>query len=53
MYELPCLSCICAGCPIEDTCQSKPCNESTNPYECMNVSCLCDEYDRLVEIHEK
>lgn len=44
---LRCLSCICAGCVIEDKCKDKPCNESTNPYECTNVNCQCDILDRL------
>lgn len=45
--ELRCLSCICAGCPIENSCEEKPCTDSTNPYECTDVSCTCDTYDSL------
>jgi len=27
----------------------KPCDESTNVYECTNVECVCDTHDDLVE----
>lgn len=51
--ELRCLSCICAGCPIEQTYQKKPCNESTDPYECTDVECSCEIYDELQEQKEE
>ena len=44
---LRCLSCICAGCPLEDTCEIKPCDSPTNVYECTNVSYQCDIYGSL------
>lgn len=45
--ELRCLSCICAGCPIEYSCKEKPCTDTTNPFECINVSFQCDTYENL------
>lgn len=46
--ELRCLSCICAGCIIEDTCKDKPCSKSPRSvYECTDVSFQCDILDRL------
>jgi len=50
--ELRCLSCICAGCPIEYACDKKPCDESTNPYECTDVECVCEIYDEISEKFE-
>ena len=47
--EIRCLSCICAGCMIEYSCKEKPCNDSTNPFDCVLVSSMCDTHDKLYE----
>ena len=50
--ELRCLSCICAGCAIEYTCKEKPCDDTTNPHECIYVQCQCDIYDEMYDNDE-
>lgn len=47
--EPRCFSCICAGCPNEDTCENKPCKEGVSVFECVEVLWPgeCEVYDKL------
>lgn len=48
--EPRCFSCICAVCPIANTCEEKPCKKAKRSvYECVDVQWQgdCDIYERL------